>query len=108
MKGFKEYVEKYGNHFTLPLAEYLVRDFRYNGDLLYKGKRDAPIALDTPPLQHAFEYFNSGRYNTGDPNHTNAVKTAGKNLWNESLGNLRKWWELEGKYWYNNPNGPGE
>lgn len=82
-------------------AEYLVRDFRYNGDIVYKGNRDEPIPLSTPPLQHAFEYFNSGKYNTGDSNHTKDVNTSGNNLWNETTGNLFDWWNTEGKKHYN-------
>jgi hypothetical protein len=47
-----------------------------------------------------------GVYNPGDPNHTSDVLNSGKNFWNETTGNLKKWWNSEGKYWYNNPNGP--
>ena len=81
-------------------AEYLVRDFRYNGDLMFNGKRDAPIPLSTPPLQHALEYFNSGRYNTNDKDHTSDVKSSGRKIWNETTGSLIDWWNKEGIKWY--------
>lgn len=91
------YIKAFG---SIP-AEYLVRDFVYNSDISGKnGKRDTPIPLSTPPLQHAFTLFNEGKYNTGDPHHTQDVKDAGKRLWNESTGNLKKWWEKEGRKIY--------
>ena len=52
-------------------AEYLVRDFRYN---YY------PIDRTVPPLQHAFEYWNSGNYNNGDPKHTKMVRDRGESV----------------------------
>ena len=82
-------------------AEYLVRDFMYNGDLSFNGKHSDPIPLDTPPLQNAFEYYKAGLYNTNDPNHTGDVQKEGSSLWNETTGSLRNWWETEGKEWYN-------
>ena len=95
--GSANYFKNFGN---IP-AEYLVRDFRYNGDIVFNGKRDEPISLDTPPLQHAFEYFNAGKYNTNDKNHTKDVKASGNVLWNETTGSLMNWWNTEGKSWYN-------
>ena len=82
-------------------AEYLVRDFRYNGDLVFDGRRDSPIPLSTPPLQHALEYLNAGKYNTKQPHHAQNVENAGNALWNETTGSLLNWWENEGKEWYN-------
>lgn len=95
--GNANYFKNFG---SIP-AEYLVRDFRYNGDILYDGKRDEPIPLTTKPLQHAFEYFNAGKYNTGDKSHTKDVLTTGSNLWNETTGALMDWWNKEGKKHYN-------
>lgn len=94
--GNTNYFKNFG---SIP-AEYLVRDFRYNGDLMINGRRDNPIALNVPPLQHAFEYYNSGNYNRGDENHTPDVEAAGDSLWNETTGNLSKWWKTEGREWY--------
>lgn len=95
--GNANYFKNFG---SIP-AEYLVRDFRYNGDLSFNGKHSDPIPLDTPPLQHAFEYYIAGLYNTNDPNHTKDVQKAGAALWDETTGSLRNWWETEGKEWYN-------
>jgi len=81
-------------------AEYLVRDFRYNGDLLINGKRDEPISIETPPIQHALEYLDAGNYNRKADNHTGKVKAAGKSLWNETTGSLQNWWNTEGKGLY--------
>lgn len=72
----------------------------YNGDLSFNGKHSDPIPLDTPPLQHAFEYYKAGLYNTNDPNHTRDVQKEGSSLWDETTGSLRNWWETEGKEWY--------
>lgn len=94
--GNTNYFKNFG---SIP-AEYLVRDFRYNGDLMINGRRDKPIALNVPPLQHAFEYYNSGNYNRGDEDHTPDVEAAGDALWNETTGNLSKWWKTEGRKWY--------
>lgn len=94
--GNTNYFKNFG---SIP-AEYLVRDFRYNGDLMINGRRDNPIALNVPPLQHAFEYYNSGNYNRGDEDHTPDVEAAGDALWNETTGNLSKWWKTEGRKWY--------
>lgn len=57
-------------------AEYLVRDFRYN---YY------PIDRNVPPLQHAFEYWNSGNYNNGDPSHTRMVRDKGAKVLNTAV-----------------------
>ncbi len=95
--GNANYFKNFG---SIP-AEYLVRDFRYNGDIVIKGNRENPIDLSIPPLQHALEFFNEGKYNPGDPNHTHDVTTAGNNLWDETTGSLQDWWQTEGKEWYN-------
>ena len=47
----------YFKSFGVIPAQYLVRDFRYNGDIPYKGVHPSPIPLSTPPLEHAFEMF---------------------------------------------------
>lgn len=94
--GNANYFKNFG---SIP-AEYLVRDFRYNGDLIIDGKRDKSIPLETAPLQHALEYFNAGKYNTNDKNHSRDVKASGNALWNETTGSLQNWWTTEGKGWY--------
>lgn len=94
--GNANYFKAFG---SIP-AEYLVRDFRYNDDGVGQGKH--PISLTTPPLQHAMEYFNSGNYNRGDPNHTNDVLKAGSDIWNETTNSLQDWWNNEGKRFYYN------
>ena len=94
--GNANYFKNFG---SIP-AEYLVRDFRYNGDLVIDGKRDEPVSLETKPLQHALEYFNAGKYNTNDKNHSRDVKASGNALWNETTGSLQNWWKTEGKGWY--------
>lgn len=82
-------------------AEYLVRDYRYNADIPNKkGERDEPISMDISPLEHAFEFFRAGKYNPSDASHTITVKAKGKDFWTESTGNLHKWWQEEGKGWY--------
>jgi len=71
-------------------AEGLVRDFAYTAD---------KTPQSTPPLSHAFNYYKAGRYNPGDPNHTQTVKEIGK-LVTDTPG-WKAWWESEGENWYN-------
>lgn len=54
-------------------ANYLVRDFEYD-------RVGHEVDHSVPPLEHAFKYYKSGRYNPGDPNHTRDVRAAGKEL----------------------------
>jgi|GEM_PF-3476073 len=94
--------QNYFKNFGEIPAEYLVRDFRYNGEQVGKMEhRETPIPLSMPPLQHAFEYFNAGDYNRGDKNHTRDVLKRGEEVWNETTGSLKEWWETEGRDWYN-------
>ena len=65
--GNASYFRNYG---YIP-AEYMVRDFRYN----LEGHA---IDRDVPPLLHAFQYYKQGKYNPGDPNHTNDVRERGE------------------------------
>ena len=65
--GNASYFRNYG---YIP-AEYMVRDFRYN----LEGHA---IDRDIPPLLHAFQYYKQGKYNPGDPNHTNDVRERGE------------------------------
>ena len=65
--GNASYFRNYG---YIP-AEYMVRDFRYN----LEGHA---IDRDVPPLLHAFQYYKQGKYNPGDPNHTNDVREKGE------------------------------
>ena len=97
---YKDYNRALGNanYFTafgyIP-AENLVRNFQYN---------DAHVDRTTPPLLDAFRYYAQGDYNPGDPNHTLDVNAAGREEWKNP--EVKKWWELSGKYWYNNGKGP--
>ena len=65
--GNASYFRNYG---YIP-SEYMVRDFRYN----LEGHA---IDRDIPPLLHAFQYYKQGKYNPGDPNHTNDVRKKGE------------------------------
>lgn len=97
---YKDYNRALGNanYFTafgyVP-AENLVRNFQYN---------KAHVDRTTPPLLDAFRYYAQGDYNPGDPKHTSMVNDAGKRAWNNP--EVKKWWELSGKYWYNTGKGP--
>jgi hypothetical protein len=100
MDDDKEYNRAIGNsnYFTafgyIP-ADNFVRDYHYN---------DAGVDRETPPLLDAFRYFAQGDYNRNDPNHTKDVNAAGKRAWENP--DVKNWWELSGKYWYNTGKGP--
>lgn len=63
-------------------AEYAVRDYRYNLEA-------DPISRDVPPLQHAFEYYKSGKYNTGDKKHSSMVRSYGEAMMKDP--SVKKW-----------------
>ena len=100
MNGDKKHDRALGNanYFTafghIP-AENIVRDFHYN---------DTKVDRLTPPLLDAFQYYAQGDYNRGNRTHTKDVNAAGKEVWNNPA--VKKWWELSGKYWYNDGKGP--
>ena len=50
------------------------------------------------PLTHAFNLFNSGLYNTGEPEHSSKVREFGANVFNSPQ--VQKWWNEGGKDWY--------
>jgi hypothetical protein len=83
----------YFRNYEMIPAEFLVRDYEYNTGGYNKGKR-----YDMPPLLHAFEYFKSGRYNPGDPNHTSDVIKAGRSIYNTP--SIQEWWNNSGKKFY--------
>lgn len=80
--GNTEYLRNFG---IMP-AENYVNDHEYTDGGYNNGK---PI-IDKPPLQHAFEHFNLGRYNPGDPNHTKDVLNTGKDIWLSP--EIQEWW----------------
>lgn len=63
-------------------AEYIVRDFEYN-------RLGHEVDRTIPPLQHAFDYFKKGKYNTGDSSHTKDVLNKGSQMLNDS--DVKKW-----------------
>ena len=80
--------------------EELVRDSiiksgeRYTEKQLLKQREER----DIPVLQHAFRLYLSGKYNSGDPNHTKDVENTGKAAFNSP--EIQKWWNNEGYKWY--------
>ena len=48
----------------------------------YMEKQAAKFNVNVPPLQHSFELFKSGKYNTNDKNHTHSVRARGNALKN--------------------------
>lgn len=72
------YNMNYFNNYGFIPAENLVNDWAYN-------RKDAKgesvhSKTDMPPLQHAFRYFKSGKYNPGEPGHTDYVLQSGRNI----------------------------
>lgn len=63
--------------------------------------RDFQYSLDQtmPPLQHMFWYYGTGKYNTGDPNHTKDVNAVGSQVW--KIPQVQNWWNTSGKKFYN-------
>ena len=98
--GTPEYNREVGNsnYFTafgyIP-ADNLMRNFQYN---------NADVDRTTPPILDAFQYYAQGDYNAKREKHKKSVNEEGKAAWQNPK--VREWWELSGKYWYNNPNGP--
>lgn len=87
------YIQNFGG---IP-AEYLIRNFQYHG----KGKGNEgvqPKDFSIPPLLDGFQYYNSGYYNTGDPNHQSDVTRSGLEFLNTEEG--RNYWNTTGQYWY--------
>ena len=56
-------------------AEYFGRDYRYNLE-------EHEISRNTHPFEHMLQYFEAGKYNPGDPNHTSDVRNKGKEVMN--------------------------
>lgn len=88
--GNAEYFKNFG---IIP-AENFVNDHEYTDGGYNNGQ---PIT-DRPPLQHAFEHFNAGRYNPAKKaEHTAAVKTAGADIWKSP--EIQNWWKSS-EYYY--------
>lgn len=68
-----------GNYFRefgfIP-AEYLVRDFEYN-------REGHSVDRNIPPLQHAFQYYKAGKYNSNDKSHSTDVLNTGRIMLND-------------------------
>lgn len=86
----------YFQNFESIPAEFLVRDYEYHKGGRNKGRK----YTDKAPLEHAFEYFKSGNYNRGDPNHTSDTYKLGNNLFNTP--EIQEWWRNSGKKFYYN------
>ena len=72
------YNMNYFNNYGFIPAENLVNDWAYNEKDV--NGQSIHSKTDMPPLQHAFQYFKSGKYNPGEPGHTNFVLQEGKNI----------------------------
>lgn len=74
-----------GNYFRefgfIP-AEYLVRDFEYN-------REGHSVDRNIPPLQHAFQYYKAGKYNSNDKSHSADVLNTGRIMLNDK--DVRDW-----------------
>ena len=74
-----------GNYFRefgfIP-AEYLVRDFEYN-------REGHSVDRNIPPLQHAFQYYKAGKYNSNDKSHSADVLNTGRIMLNDK--DVRNW-----------------
>ena len=86
------------NYFTafgyIP-ADNLMRNYQYT---------DANVDKLTPPILDAFRYYAQGDYNAKRDKHKRNVIKEGEAVWNNP--EVKKWWELSGKYWYNNGREP--
>lgn len=92
--GNSNYIKNYGG---IP-AEYLIRNFQYNGS--GKGNENAvPKDELVPPLLDGFQYYNSGNYNTNSPSHQEDVRRVGLEFLNTAEG--QDYWNRTGQYWYN-------
>ena len=87
------YNMNYFNNYGFIPAENLVNDWAYN--MKDANGQSVHSKTDMPPLQHAFRYFKSGKYNPGEPGHRNFVIQSGKNI----LANpdVQKW-KAQSKY----------
>lgn len=78
------------NYFTnygiIP-TQYMFRDFEYQN-----------MPENIPPALHAFDYFDRGLYNPGDPNHISNNRKYGEDLFNSKVG--REWWKDTGRKEY--------
>lgn len=74
-----------GNYFRefgfIP-AEYLVRDFEYN-------REEHSVDRNIPPLQHAFQYYKAGKYNSNDKSHSTDVLNTGRIMLNDK--DVKNW-----------------
>lgn len=74
-----------GNYFRefgfIP-AEYLVRDFEYN-------REGHSVDRNIPPLQHAFQYYKAGKYNSNDKSHSTDVLNTGRIMLNDK--DVKNW-----------------
>lgn len=59
------------------------------GGLPFADKEAKRLRTDIPVLEHAFKKFKSGKYNPGDPNHTQMVKDRGEALMQSPQ--IQKW-----------------
>ena len=59
------------------------------GGLPFADKEAKRLRTDIPVLEHAFKKFKSGKYNPGDPNHTQMVKDRGEALMQSP--EIQKW-----------------
>lgn len=82
--GNSSYFRNYG---FIP-ANYFVRDWEY-------FNLPSNIKDTLPPVMHALNYFNSGKYNPGDPNHTADVNGLGDSLMKTE--EIQNW--LKNSYW---------
>ena len=72
------YNMNYFNNYGFIPAENLVNDWAYN---MKDAKGESVHSkTDMPPLQHAFRYFKSGKYNPGELGHTDYVLQSGKDI----------------------------
>ena len=72
------YNMNYFNNYGFIPAENLVNDWAYN--MKDANGQSVHSKTDMPPLQHAFRYFKSGKYNPGEPGHRDFVIQSGKNV----------------------------
>lgn len=62
--------------------------------LKYKGPKDEN------PLKEGFLFYKTGKYNPGEPTHSEKVKKNGEILMTDP--NIKKWWEEKGSKYYKN------
>lgn len=86
---------EYFRNFGIIPAENFVNNHEY----IDGGYNNGNPIIDRSPLQHAFEHYNLGRYNPGDPNHTRDVTKSGEDVWRSP--EIQKWWKESGQKFYN-------